>query len=158
MPRRYTASLKFRDFLNAWGPVIGWMALMFVGSSDLFSGEHTSRFLTPLLRWLNPEISLAAIAQVHLFVRKAAHVTEYAVLASLIHRALRGVIDGFWFRAGTALVLAFLFAALDEYHQSFVPSRTSSLGDVGLDLAGALLGVLVCGVFHLATQSRELTT
>src|SRR5262245_23780995 len=96
MPRRYTASLKFRDFLSAWGPVIGWMALMFVGSSDLFSGEHTSRFLTPLLRWLNPEISLAAIAQVHLFVRKAAHVTEYAVLASLIHRALRGVIDGFW--------------------------------------------------------------
>ena len=152
MPRSYTASLKFRDFLKAWGPVICWMALMFVGSSDLFSGEHTSRFLTPLLRWLNPEISPAAIAQAHLIARKAAHVTEYAILASLIYRALRGVIDSFWLRGGAALVPAFLFAGLDEFHQSFVPSRTSSLGDVGIDCAGALLGVLVCGAFLAGTR------
>lgn len=154
----YTASLKFRDFLKAWGPVICWMALMFVGSSDLFSGEHTSRFLTPFLRWLNPEISPATIAQVHLIVRKAAHVTEYAVLASLIYRALRGVVDGFWLRAGAALVPAFLFAALDEFHQSFVPSRTSSLGDVGIDFFGTLLGLLACGAFLAAKTRRSPTT
>ena len=54
---------------------------MFFGSTDLMSAEHTSRILTPLLRWWNPDISPAAIAQVHFFVRKAAHLTEYAILA-----------------------------------------------------------------------------
>ena len=117
---------------------------MFLGSTDLMSAEHTSRFLTPFLRWWNPDISPAAIAQVHFFVRKAAHLTEYAILAGLLFRALRFWIDRFWLRAATALLSAMIFAAADEFHQSFVASRTSSLGDVLLDWSGALLGLMIC--------------
>ena len=75
--------MNFREIIKAWLPVFLWMALMFFGSTDLMSAEHTSRILTPLLRWWNPDISPAAIAQVHFFVRKAAHLTEYAILAVL---------------------------------------------------------------------------
>ena len=78
---------------------------MFFGSTDLMSAEHTSRILTPLLRWWNPDISPAAIAQVHFFVRKAAHLTEYAILAGLLCRALRGWIDEFWRRVAFTLAL-----------------------------------------------------
>ena len=120
------------------------MGLMFLGSTDLMSAEHTSRFLTPFLRWWNPDISPATIAQVHFFVRKAAHLTEYAILAGLLFRALRSWIDEFWRRAATALLSAMIFAAADEFHQSFVASRTSSLGDVLLDWSGALLGLMIC--------------
>jgi VanZ family protein len=132
-----------------------WMALMFFGSTDLLSAEHTSRFLTPILRWLNPDISPGGIAQAHLFMRKAAHVTEYAILTGLIFRALRGSIAGFWWRAALAFLPVLIFAPTDEYHQSFVPSRTSSLGDVMIDYAGAVAGILVCRVIHLASRSRE---
>jgi VanZ family protein len=147
--------LKFRDFLIAWGPVVLWLAIMLLGSTDLMSADHTSRFLTPLLRWFDPGISPRTIAQVHLLVRKAAHVAEYAILSGLLFRALRGVVGSFWRRAGIAFVPALIFAAADEYHQSFVPSRTSSLGDICIDYAGALLGILMCRAIHLALTRRE---
>ena len=128
---------------------------MIFGSADLMSAEHTSRFLTPFLRWLNPDISPAAIAVAHLLLRKAAHVIEYAILSGLLFRALRGLIGGFWRRAAVALVPALIFAAADECHQSFVPSRTGSLGDVFVDYGGAIAGIIICRVIHLALLRRE---
>jgi VanZ family protein len=130
------------------------MALMFCGSSDLLSAEHTSRFLTPFLRWLDPHISWRTIAQVHFLVRKAAHVTEYAILSGLLFRALRWSVSGFWRRAALALGPALLFAPLDEFHQSFIPSRTGSGRDVLIDYSGAVLGILLARLLHLAFARR----
>lgn len=128
---------------------------MFFGSTDLMSAEHTSRFLTPFLRWLNPEISPVAIAQVHLLVRKAAHVTEYAILTGLLFRALRGLVDGSWPRAAVAFVPAMIFAAVDEFHQSLVPSRTGSFYDVLVDYGGALVGILICRMLASLSGSTK---
>jgi VanZ family protein len=147
--------LNFREIARAWLPVFLWMALMFLGSTDLMSAEHTSRFLTPFLRWLTPDLSPAAIAQVHFFVRKAAHVSEYAILAWLLLRAGRSLLTGFWRRAAASAVPAMLFAAADEFHQSFVVSRTSSLGDVLLDWSGALLGVMIYGMLSSRRCHRK---
>jgi VanZ family protein len=126
------------------------MAFMIFGSTDLMSAEHTSRFITPFLLWLEPAISTADIAQVHLFVRKAAHLAEYAILTGLLFRALRGRVNGFWRRAGIAFFPIIIFAAADEYHQSFIPSRTASPVDVLVDYCGALLGILICRAIYLA--------
>ncbi len=128
---------------------------MFFGSTDLMSAEHTSRFLTPFLRWLNPAISPEALAQAHFFVRKAAHVTEYAILSGLLFRALRRARGGFWRRAAFALIPAILFAAMDEWHQSFVATRTASLGDVSLDSLGAVVGILLCVMWGLFRPRRS---
>ncbi len=48
---------------------------------------------------------------------------------------------------GAALLGSALFAASDEFHQTFVQSRTPSVHDVFLDVAGALLGLLIVTVF-----------
>ena len=146
--------MNFRGILKAWLPVALWMALMFFGSTSLMSAEHTSRFLIPFLRWLDPNISLATIAHVHLFLRKAAHVTEYAILTGLLFRALHGLIDRFWRRAAVAFVPAMIFAAADEFHQMFVPSRNGSIYDVLIDYSGAFLGILICRVIHLMLTRR----
>jgi len=116
------------------------------------SAEHTSRFIGPFLRWFVPDVSPATIASVQLFVRKCAHLTEYAILASLLFRAFRQGRDNFWRAASTALVIAAIYAALDEFHQSFVPSRTASPYDVAIDVAGALVGVLI---YWRATGNRK---
>ena len=147
--------MKIREIARAWLPVVLWLTLMFFGSTDLMSAEHTSRFLTPFLRWLNPAISPEAIAQAHFFVRKAAHVTEYAILASLLFRAGRGLRGGFRRRAAFAFFPALLFAAADEWHQSFVQTRTASLGDVCIDGVGAIIGILICGVVWLVMERRS---
>jgi VanZ family protein len=74
-------------------------------------------------------------------------VTEYAVLALLLWRVLRrpaapDVPSWRWSHAGLALALAALYAATDEFHQTFVPSRQGSVWDVLLDTTGAAIGLL----------------
>jgi VanZ family protein len=147
--------LNFREIVKAWLPVVLWMALMFFGSTDLMSAEQTSRFVTPFLRWLQPGISADAIAHVHFLVRKTAHLTEYAMLAGLLFRALRGWIGRFWLRAAAAFAPTLAIAAADEFHQSFVPSRTPSLGDVFIDYAGAVVGIVICRIVHQALLHRR---
>ena len=48
---------------------------------------------------------------------------------------------------GAVLVGCSVFAASDEFHQTFVKSRTPSVRDVLLDVAGALLGLLIAASF-----------
>src|ERR1700759_4006728 len=83
-----------RLVVTKWMPAIAWMLLIFAGSSDVLSAEQTSRFLVPFLLWLKPTMSYHTIATIHLLVRKAGHVTEYAVLAALLWRAFRGSFAG----------------------------------------------------------------
>jgi len=131
-------------------PVIVWMALIFLGSTDMLSAEHTSRFLVPFLRWIDPQISFAALNAIQLGIRKLGHLTEYAILAMLLWRALRGGTR--WQMQMSILFLiawvaCAIFAASDEFHQSFVPSRTSSPHDVIIDICGALIGLAICWAF-----------
>ena len=118
---------------------------MFTASTDLLSSEHTSRFLVPFLRRLKPDISWATIAQIHFLIRKGAHLTEYAILAVLLWRGLRfrriNLRGSLWPQAALAFVVAIIFAASDEYHQAFVPTRGSSSADVLIDSCGAILGL-----------------
>jgi VanZ family protein len=133
-------SFSVRVFLRSWLPVLAWMIFIFIGSTDLLSAEHTSRYIGPFLRWLAPNISDATISSVQLVVRKCAHLTEYAILAALLSRAFRQHRDRV---LGLAFLAAALYAVLDEFHQSFVASRTASAWDVAIDCAGAVIGLLV---------------
>ncbi len=130
---------------------IAWMCLIFAGSTDLLSGAHTSRFLMPFLLWLDPHISFQTLALIQFLVRKAGHVTEYAILATLLWRALRhhwlSVRRSFWKPAMLTLVGAMTYAATDEFHQSFIPSRTATAHDVMIDTMGAIVGLLICWMF-----------
>jgi VanZ family protein len=141
--------MKATRLVSKWMPVIAWMILIFMGSSDVLSAEHTSRFIVPLLRWLDPQISFATIVAIHITIRKLGHFTEYAILALLLWRALHGTfstVKGIMLTGLTFLVAAG-FAASDEFHQSFVPTRTASPRDVMIDCFGALVAVMLCALW-----------
>src|SRR3954462_10059121 len=121
------------------------MVGIFSASSDHASFAHTSRFIGPLVQWLFPHISESGLHAVILGVRKCAHVTEYAILAALCWRALRrsGNADVWeWKVALKTLLLVVVYAATDEFHQKFVPSREASVLDVLIDSGGGALGLL----------------
>ena len=69
----------------------------------------------------------------------------YLVFALLIARALAGGLGRVLPGRAVAIttLLATLYGASDEWHQSFVPGRDASAGDVAKDLGGALTGALL---------------
>jgi VanZ family protein len=147
-------SFSVRQFLKYWLPVVAWMIFIFIGSTDLLSAEHTSRFIGPFLRWLDPNVSDATVASVQLVVRKFAHLTEYAILATLLFRAFRQRQPRVGRVLAISFVLAAVYAALDEFHQSFIASRTGSPWDVLIDCAGALAGLLIYWRMIRSRQSK----
>ena len=120
------------------------MAFIFFASTGEFSAANTSRIVGPIMRWLFPGISEENLALAHFIVRKAAHFTEYAILAWLAAYAFanssRNAIRHHWFYVSLTLVI--LYALMDEYHQSFVQTRTASIYDSLIDMSGGLAGLL----------------
>ncbi len=126
----------------------------------------TPRILVPLaymaLLWVlssipaMPDRTMAGV-YVPTLLQKAMHIVAYAVLAATWLWAFgRGPVTrtaAIW-----AVCLASAYAAIDEYHQTFVPGRTGCLSDVGLDAGAAALGVVIVaakygGLKHRAIES-----
>jgi VanZ family protein len=113
-------------------------------STDAFAAPNTSSWLTALLSWFIPGIEPQTIASLHGAVRKLGHFSEYFILARLFGNAWKiqwprqsGVA-----RCISVIVAATLYAISDEWHQSFVPSRSASTVDVTIDACGAICGAL----------------
>lgn len=107
-----------RGFLNKWGPPIAWAGVIFTFSSI-------------------PTLPKVEIIWWDFILKKSAHVIEYAILYFLLFRA-------FGYKHKLLVLFICIFYALsDEFHQSFVPGRTSKLSDVGFDTVGMLLSRLI---------------
>ncbi len=145
-------------FIKYWMPLLIWLCVVFLNSTDLMSAEHTSRFILPILYWLKPGISPRTILLILTVIRKCAHVTEFAILAVLLFRAVISVAGAKWpvWMLFACVWIGCLFVAItDEFHQSFVKSRTPSVRDVLLDGAGALFGLLI-GVGFAQRDSKKV--
>jgi len=134
--------------LKYWLLPAAWMVLIFTGSTGLLADSRTSRFLEPALRWLWPGLSDDRLWRLIYFLRKAAHVTEYAILAVLLLAAVHGTFRlrptvWSWPRAGLVLLLCGAYAASDEFHQSFEPTRYASVVDVAIDASGAAAALII---------------
>jgi VanZ family protein len=124
------------------------MAFISFASTDQFSSEKTSPILRPIILWLFPNLSEVGLMRAQLLTRKAAHFTEYGILALLVWRAFatssRAFIRENWFKLGVVMIV--VYASLDELHQSLVPSRTASIYDSGIDILGGLVILLIMKV------------
>jgi len=133
------------ELARYWGVVVAWMAVISLLSSDPFSAANTHRYIDPVLRYFFPGLSPSGFVFAHSVVRKTAHVLEFAVLGGLSYWASRRGRPPRWRTrwAVQALIIAGTFALVDEAHQRFVASRTPSLLDSAIDLAGATLAQVV---------------
>jgi VanZ family protein len=101
--------------ISLWLPVVAWAAVIFALSSV-------------------PSLS-SGLGGWDYVLRKGAHMTEYALLAALLYRALD--------REVPAFLATVAYAATDELHQHFVRGRHASVVDVAIDAVGAMIGLLV---------------
>lgn len=146
-----------RVWLWSYAPFFVWIGVILAMSSPGASSENTSLIIGPLLSYFFPQMSDASRELVHFYVRKTAHFTEYGILAVLGVRAFFST-KGLWYRLRWILpvVIVAAVASLDEYNQSFEPSRTSSVRDVLLDISGGITAAVLCfGVYYLWRSRQE---
>jgi VanZ family protein len=137
-------------------PLLAWMAFIFGMSTRIGSSESTAGLFDAVAGWLLPALAPSGRHLVYFLWRKSGHVTEYAILAVLALRAVRQDQPAWeWRAAGTAVLLCILYAASDEWHQSFVPSRTSDWHDVLIDTGGILLGIGIAWLWHKKARSTK---
>lgn len=155
-----STAVSFRQRLWRYAPVVLWVSIILLLGSNPGSMSETSRFIRPLLHFLFPNSPEATLDLIHGYIRKFAHLFEYAVLAALAARALAGssvtTLKKYFYAA--ALLLVLVVASVDEFHQSYEPSRTSSPYDVLIDITGGVLALaIVYGITAVIRRRRERT-
>ena len=120
-----------------WIPAVIMMVLIFIASGT--PGDEVPDFGT-----------------IDLIVKKGGHTTGYALLAIACFFALYGDFKNVTRSAVLSLCISIVYAASDEFHQSFTPDRFPSVIDVGIDTAGAIIGIgIAVFVRQLGVRSEE---
>jgi VanZ family protein len=141
-----------KQLVKTWIAALLWIGLIAIESTDTFSAERTSRFLYPILHFLMG-MDLTRFAVVHHYIRKCGHFVGYFTLSFFLFRAWRATLRLPWAPrwalrwAAIAFFMSALVASLDEWHQTFIPSRTGTINDVMLDSIAALTAQVLIFVF-----------
>ena len=135
------------NLLRAWWPAIVWIGLITFESTDFMSAQNTGSMLYALLTRLFGAINLHDFLIFHHYLRKTGHVLGYGVLAVFLLRGWRETLgcDHAWSWRTTLLawIGTVFVASMDEWHQTFIPSRQGSPRDVLLDGAAGLVFLLI---------------
>jgi VanZ family protein len=121
---------KITPVVTSWGPALIVMAIIFLLSNT-------------------PGSKLPNLGVWDTLFKKGAHMTGYALLAM---SCARGIGKADKKAIITAWLLAIMYAATDEFHQSFIPGRHPSPLDVGIDGVGAFIGLLLLAKSNLIQQ------
>lgn len=135
-----------------WVLLIAWMVVIFMFSSQPAEiSDEKSRLVIQIFNAIGLNLDSVLGELANFVVRKAAHFTEYFILALLIFNVI-----GEEFKLKQALLLSivvvFLYACSDEFHQIFVPGREGKLRDVLIDTSG---GTVAMGVVYIWKQIKN---
>jgi VanZ family protein len=147
-----------KNLLKTWIAAILWLGLIAAESTNYGSAENTSRFLYPVLHFLFG-VSPAKFPIWQHLIRKTGHFVGYFTLSLLLFRSWRATLSfpgANWAMrwAGISFFMTALVASLDEWHQSYLPSRTGTWHDVVLDSAAALIAQILLYLFLRLRRPR----
>jgi VanZ family protein len=136
-----------KEILKVWIAAGLWLGIIVTESSKIGGSNNTSLVFFPIFHFLFG-MDVAHFEPWHFLIRKTGHVVGYFIMSLLFFRAWRATLPqpsaGWAFRwAAIAWTFTTIVASLDEWHQAYVPGRGSSVHDVLLDSAAALLAQIV---------------
>jgi VanZ family protein len=153
--------IAWKFWISAWWPVVASTAVIATESTEYFGANHTSGPLRWIFQHLFGPVSDPHWETIHHLIRKSGHFLGYGLLVGLSWlRAWRITLPSarVLTRAALALLGTVLVASWDEWHQSFLPNRSSSVWDVLLDSTGAIVMIsiaLIAARAHRARQGHE---
>lgn len=129
------AGMTRRSMVARWIPAAVMMIVIFAASSQ-------------------PASALPYFGSLDFLVKKGGHAIGYALLGLAYFYALPARLPNFY-KAGLALLMAVLFSLSDEFHQSFVEGRTSTLRDVVIDTVGAGIALSLAWIYSSNSDSSS---
>jgi VanZ family protein len=141
-----------KELLKTWIASLLWLGIIFTESTDQFSAEHTSRYLYPIFHFLL-RMDLRHFEVLHHYLRKTGHFVGYFTGSLILFGTWRATfpLPGSprwalrW--ASSAFFMTAFVASMDEWHQTYIPSRTGTWRDVVLDSSAALTAQIVIFLF-----------
>ncbi len=136
------------QFWKSWIAAALWLGLIAGESTNLASAANTSRLLYPILHFALG-LDLTRFLVWHFYIRKTGHFVGYFMLSLFLFRAWRATLplasgSGWSLQwARISFFMTALVACLDEWHQTYLPSRTGTLSDVLLDSSAALAAQVI---------------
>jgi VanZ family protein len=128
-------------FVVYWLPVVLWMGFLFPATNNSLSLNSTSHIIVPVIRLFLPNADEQTVHLLHVLIRKFIHFWEYALLAFLLYRGFNAINKGN--RKGKSLlfsgIIAVSYGFLDEFLQYFISTRTGSITDGFINMAGVIL-------------------
>jgi VanZ family protein len=144
--------LRIKYFLRNWWPSLLWLTIIAIESTSTLSASNTSGILYPIFHFLTG-VDPVHFEVWHHYMRKTGHFVGYFTLSWLLFRSWRATLPAIdlsswslqW--ATIAWLMATLVASLDEWHQSYLPTRTGNIYDVGLDSLAVLTAQIVIWLY-----------
>ena len=133
---------------KAWIPALVWLGLIAIESTNWLSATNTGNILYPVFHFLTG-VGRAQFEIWNEYFRKVGHFVGYFTLSWLLFGAWRATLPQprnpywSWHWARVAFFMSALVATLDEWHQTYLPSRTGSMRDVLLDTSAVLTAQIV---------------
>lgn len=134
--------------------VILWMMIIYKFSSDAADISNSkSSLVIEMIAFIGVDVNSIFGELAMLVVRKLGHFTEYFILCMLLINSfykdmtLRG-------NYKLSLLISFLYACSDEFHQLFVPGRSGQIVDVFIDTIGALLGIFIWNILIIRKSKK----
>jgi VanZ family protein len=159
----------FRALAHRWWPVLVWLGVIRLESTDYASASNTSTVLYTVIAAVIPQVDESFVSQLNEILRKTGHFAGYGILSGLVFLALKNTnYDRLrpllsrpwgmcwrdfwrWDWALLGMMVTVVTAAADEIHQSFIASRTGRWQDVVLDSCGA--AVLQVIIYFLSVRA-----
>lgn len=127
--------------------IVIWLLVIFLFSNQdgSTSTSLTNGILEKYLFFVDSDIFF-------MIIRKMAHITEYFILGILVLNFINEFkIDK---KIVVSILISFILASFDEFHQLFIPDRTGRLLDVFIDMIGASLGILILSLIKNHKKQR----
>jgi VanZ family protein len=119
--------------MKAWilrfGPALAIMAMIFTASGT-------------------PGMELPSFGIWDMLVKKGGHMIGYALFAAACYHALTNNKNTARIYYFIAFCLAVLYAATDEWHQSFTPGRSPAIKDICIDATGGFIGLALLSLIR----------
>jgi VanZ family protein len=144
-------------FFGTW---LIWMGVIFFFSTKTWGGAQTQSWLDRLLTLYVPPVrellTPSLLGELNHIIRKLAHFTEYAILTAVGYwGCLKGLGRSPQIALRITLLASILFAISDEFHQRFVPGRTSLVTDVFVDCFGATVAAFILRQWAIGTIGAQ---